>query len=205
MSPTDAPGDPSHGYEAVAAEFLLRRDLSRIGVATVQRWARSLPAGGAVLDLGCGSGVPISATLADLGLAVYGIDASPTMIDAFRRRLPAAAVACESIENSHLFGRTFDGVVAVGVMFLLSADAQRWLIRRVAAALNPEGRLLFTSPTQACTWVDVLTGLESRSLGAEGYAAVFAEVGLVLVDEYADEGENHYYDARATHRAVAEQ
>ncbi len=193
-SPSD---DPSHGYEAIAPEFLRQRDRSRIGAATVQRWARALPPGGAVLDLGCGSGVPISVTLADAGLAVYGIDASPTLIDAFRRRLPAAEVACESIEDSTFFGRTFDGVVAVGLMFLLSAGAQRGLLRRVAAALNPDGRFLFTSPTQACTWVDVLTGRESRSLGAEAYAAVFAEVGLVLEGEYEDEGENHYYDTRA--------
>jgi 2-polyprenyl-3-methyl-5-hydroxy-6-metoxy-1,4-benzoquinol methylase len=200
MSTSD---DPSSGYEAIAPEFLLRRDRSSIGVATVQRWARSLPPGGAVLDLGCGSGVPISAALADAGLAVYGIDASPTLVDAFRQRLPAAEVACESIEDSAFFGRTFDGVVAVGLMFLLSAEAQRGLIRRIAAALNPDGRFLFTSPTQACAWVDVLTGLESRSLGAEGYAAMFAEVGLVPVDEYADEGENHYYDTRATRRTTA--
>lgn len=196
--------DPSHGYEAIAAEFLQQRDRSRIGAATVQRWARSLPTGGAVLDLGCGSGVPISAALAEAGLDVYGIDASSTLIDAFRRRFPDAHVACESIEDSPFFGRTFDGVVAVGLVFLLSVEAQRRLLRRIAAALEPDGRFLFTSPTQACTWVDVLTGRESRSLGAEGYAAVFADVGLALVGECQDEGENHYYDTRAIPRAAAD-
>lgn len=197
MPSTDAPGDASSGYEAIAAEFQRLRDPSRIGVATVERWARSLPRGGAVLDLGCGSGVPISVTLADVGLAVYGIDASPTLTEAFRRRLPGAQVACESIVDSRFFGRTFDGVVAVGVMFLLTPEAQRALIHRVAAAMNPDARFLFTSPSQACTWTDVLTGRESRSLGAEAYAAVFAEAGLVLAGESQDEGENHYYDTRA--------
>jgi 2-polyprenyl-3-methyl-5-hydroxy-6-metoxy-1,4-benzoquinol methylase len=189
-------GDPSNGYESVALEFMRRRERSTIGVATVRRWARLLPRGGAVLDLGCGSGEPISTTLYKEGFLVCGVDASVSLTAAFRRRLPQAQVVCEAIESSRLFGRTFDGVVAVGLMFLLPAETQRDLIRKVAAELNPDGRFLFTSPTQACAWKDVLTGRESRSLGVEGYKSAFAEAGLALVGEYQDEGENHYFDTQ---------
>lgn len=191
-----AAGDPSNGYEAVAQEFMRRREQSSIGAATVRMWASSLPRGGAILDLGCGSGVPISTALSDDGFMVYGIDASASLAAAFRRRVPGAHVACEAIEDSRFFGRTFDGVIAVGVMFLLPAEAQRDLIRKVAAALNPDGRLLFTSPTQVCDWTDVLTGRESHSLGAEEYKTALSAAGLSLVGEHEDEGENHYYDAR---------
>ena len=191
-----AAGDPSNGYEAVAPEFMRRREQSSIGVATVRMWARSLPRGGAILDLGCGSGVPISTALNNAGFAVYGIDASPSLTAAFRRRLPYAHVACEAIEDSRFFNRTFDGVIAVGLMFLLPSDAQRDLIRKIPVALNPDGRFLFTSPAQLCAWTDVLTGKESHSLGAEEYKVVLSEAGLTLVGEYEDEGENHYYDTR---------
>lgn len=189
-------GDPSNGYEAVASEFMRRREQSIIGIATVQMWSRLLPRGGAILDLGCGSGVPISTTLHDDGFVVYGIDASASLTAAFRRRLPHAHVTCEAVEDSRFFGRTFDGVIAVGLMFLLPSDVQRDLIRKVAVALNPDGRFLFTSPTQLCAWTDVLTGQESRSLGAEEYKAAFSGAGLTLVGEYEDEGGNHYYDTR---------
>ncbi|HUP24745.1 MAG TPA: class I SAM-dependent methyltransferase [Thermoanaerobaculia bacterium] len=171
-----------------------RREQSSIGAATVRMWASSLPRGGAILDLGCGSGVPIST--ANDGFMVYGIDASASLAAAFRRRVPGAPVACEAIEDSRFFSRTFDGVIAVGVMFLLPAEVQRGLIRKVAAALNPDGRFLFTSPTQVCDWTDVLTGRESHSLGAEEYKAALSAAGLSLVGEHEDEGENHYYDAR---------
>ncbi|MEZ0472306.1 class I SAM-dependent methyltransferase [Luteimonas salinilitoris] len=189
-------GDPSNGYEAVAPEFMRRREQSIIGIATVQMWSRFLPRGGAILDLGCGSGVPISTALNNEGFVVYGIDASASLTAAFRRRLPHAHVACEAIEDSRFFGRTFDGVIAVGLMFLLPPDVQRDLIRKVAVALNPDGRFLFTSPAQLCTWTDVLTGQESHSLGTEEYKAAFSEAGLTLIGEYEDEGENHYYDTR---------
>lgn len=122
--------DPSNGYEAAAQEFLRRREKSSIGVAIVQSWARSLPRGGAILDLGCGAGVPISEALANEGLVVYGIDASPTLAAAFRRRFPHAHLACEAIEHSRFFDRTFDGVIGVGLMFLLPAEVQRATIHK---------------------------------------------------------------------------
>src|SRR5580658_153445 len=54
--------DPSNGYEEIAAQFIAARN-GRIGAATVREWGRTLPAGSAVLDLGCGHGVPVSQTL----------------------------------------------------------------------------------------------------------------------------------------------
>lgn len=188
--------DPSNGYEAVASEFMARREESRIGVASVREWAQTLPQGGAILDLGCGHGVPVSAILMSEGFSLYGVDASPGLTAAFRRRFPEARVACETVEDSSFFHRTFEGVVAVGLMFLLPADTQRDLIRRVALALSSGGSFLFTSPAQACTWTDVLTGRPSISLGAEVYRTTLDEAGLVLLGEYEDEGGNHYYSAR---------
>jgi cyclopropane fatty-acyl-phospholipid synthase-like methyltransferase len=198
-TPTNTPtiNDPSNGYEAIAPEFIRWREQSNIGVATIRTWAQALPKGGTVLDLGCGTGVPISIALTDEGLMVYGIDASASLTAAFRRRVPSAHVACESIEDSRFFDRTFDGVVAIGLMFLLPAEAQRNLIRKVAAALNPQAKFLFTAPKQVCTWTDALTGQASRSLGAEEYKAAFSAARLTLIGEYVDEGGNHYFDARA--------
>jgi 2-polyprenyl-3-methyl-5-hydroxy-6-metoxy-1,4-benzoquinol methylase len=188
--------DPSSGYEAVAPEFMRHRAQSRIGVDVVRMWARSLPSGGAVLDLGCGAGVPVAEALDQDGLLVHGIDASPTLVAAFRQRLPHAPVACETIEGSRFFDRTFDGVIAVGLLFLLPAEAQRAAIRKIAAALNPGGRFLFSAPLQVCSWTDMLTGRESWSLGREEYRAVLADAGFTVVGEHTDEGGNHYYDAR---------
>ena len=186
--------DRSNGYEAAAAEHIRRRHPT-IGVATVRSWARSLPPGAAVLDLGCGDGWPLAQALVDEGFCVYGIDAAPRMAAAFCARFPNAPIACEAVEDTQFFNRTFDGILAYGLLFLLPADAQRTLIRRVALALKPGGRFLFTSPVQVCSWQDAVTGLESRSLGAAEYAALLSDAGLNLAGEHVDEGGNHYFDA----------
>lgn len=190
------PTDASNGYDAIAAEFTTRRLKSNVGLATVMRWAGILPRGGAILDLGCGEGVPIAAALIERGFDVYGIDASAAMVAGFRARFPKNQAACEPAERSRFFGRTFDGVVACGLLFLLSAEAQKAVIGSVASALNPGGRFLFTAPEQACTWEDVLTRAPSRSLGAGAYRQALSAAGLTLVARLRDEGGNHYYDAR---------
>lgn len=192
--------DRSNGYEGIAAEFLAgrgRAPSTGIGAREVANWARTLPRGGTVMDLGCGSGLPITKILVDEGLSVCAIDASPSLVEAFRHNLPATAVACEAVEESPFFHRTFDGVIAWGLIFLLRAEEQRRLIHRVAGILVPGGRLLFTScaGTEPLVWNDAMTGLESRSLGAVEYRKELSAVGLSVTHEYEDEGENHYFDA----------
>ena len=63
--------DPSNGYEAVAAEFLAGRSRapsSAVGARAVRDWARTLPSGATVIDLGCGSRLPITRVLVGEGL-----------------------------------------------------------------------------------------------------------------------------------------
>ena len=190
--------DQSNGYEGVAAEFLAgrgRAPSTAIGTRAVRNWARTLPRGAAVIDLGCGSGLPITKVLVSEGLNVYGIDASPSLVEAFRHNLPEIPVACESVEDSLFFNRMFDGVLAWGLIFLLLPEAQRSLIRRMADLLVPGGRLLFTSPAEPLVWNDAMTGLESRSLGATEYRRLLSAVDVSVSSEYEDEGQNHYFDA----------
>ncbi|QJW93786.1 class I SAM-dependent methyltransferase [Frigoriglobus tundricola] len=186
--------DSSNGYDRASAEYLATRRRSNVGLETVRAWAGALPPGASVLDVGCGDGEPVSRALVAAGLSVYGVDASPSMAAAFRANFPHARVVCEPAERSALFAHTFAGAVAWGLLFLLPAEAQRAVIRNVAAALEPGGRFLFTAPEQVCTWDDLLTGLPSVSLGSATYRVICREAGLVPVAEYTDEGDNHYYD-----------
>ena len=133
-------------------------------------------------------------------LNVFAVDAAPSFVEAFRRYLPNVPVACEAVQHSRFFDRTFDAVLSWGLVFLLSAEEQQQLIKRIAEILVPGGCLLFTSPPQPLLWNDAMTGLESRSLGAEEYRRLLSAVGLSVTAEYEDEGQNHYYDARKAER-----
>jgi 2-polyprenyl-3-methyl-5-hydroxy-6-metoxy-1,4-benzoquinol methylase len=188
-----APADQSNGYETVSGEFMSIRSRSSTGIAIVRDWAKSLPPSGCILDVGCGHGMPISKVLIDEGFAIYGVDASPSMVAAFHSRFPNAQVECSAIEDSQLFGHRFDGVIAWGLMFLLAPDVQAVLIHKVALTLKPGGKFLFTAPHQVCEWPDNLTGRKSASLGSDAYRKIVESEGLALVGESEDEGQNHYY------------
>lgn len=191
--------DRSNGYEAIAREFLAYRGngaarADAIGVKEVRRWAHRLPRGCSVIDLGCGSGFPLTVVLVEEGLEAFGVDAAPSLVTAFRRNLPGVSVLCESVLESGLFGRRFDAVLSVGLIFLLRAEEQERLIARFGEILEPGGSVLFTAPAKAGIWCDAMTGLESVSLGGERYRELLRDAGVVVVDEYEDAGENHYFE-----------
>ena len=198
--------DQSNGYEGVSAEFLARRGRGRsagVGVNHVRQWARALPRGASVIDLGCGPGFPITEVLVAEGLNVFAVDAAPSFVEAFRRNLPGTPVLCEAVQDSTLFDRTFDAVLAWGLLFLLAPEDQRRLIQRIPGILLPGGRFLFTSPPEPIVWNDAMTGLESRSLGAAEYRSQLSAAGLAVTGEYEDEGQNHYYEAIRTATRMA--
>ena len=112
----------------------------------VQKWASALARGSSVIDLGCGPGFPITSVLVDEGLHVSGVDAAPSFVAAFQRDLPGTTITCEAVQESRMFDRSFDAILAWGLMFLLRAEDQHRLIQRFAEMLVAGGRLLFTSP-----------------------------------------------------------
>lgn len=200
MTPPDksATSDPSEGWDAIAADFLTAR--SDIGSGVVRQWAKNLRQGGEVVDIGCGSGVPVSLALVAAGFKVYGIDPSPTLLATFRHRFPEAPAACEAAQDSTFFGRQFDGAIAVGLMFLLASEDQQKLIARVGQALKPGGRFLFSAPRNLCKWQDLQTGRQSRSLGEEEYQRLLVAAGMRVIDSYVDEGDNYYFQASSCGR-----
>src|SRR5215467_8729482 len=186
--------DKSNGYESIASVYINGRGqaINGIGTSCVRSWAKTLPKKSTVLDIGCGTGKPVSKIFVDKGMVVYGIDASPTMVKTFRQNFPASPVVCEAAEESSFFGRKFDGIISWGLIFLLPRLAQEIVIQKSATALDIGGRFLFTSVRNKTEWKDGMAEKNSLSLGAEEYRELIREAGLLLIDEFEDEGENYY-------------
>jgi SAM-dependent methyltransferase len=190
--------DDSNGYEGIASIYVAGRGTrplvgDAIGAATVRAWAQAFPPDATVLDLGSGPGEPSTRILREAGLAIYAVDASSAMVAAFRERFPSVPIEQNTVEASEFFDRTFDGVLAWGLLFLLKPAGQALVIEKVARALNPGGRFLFTAPKEPLEWLDAMTGRQSQSLGAQTYERLLRDAGLTSVAEAEDEGENHYY------------
>ena len=195
--------DGSNGYEAIAPIYIAGRGTratvgESVGAAVVKDWAGGFSLGAAVLDLGCGSGEPGTRILQEAGLTSYAVDASPTMVAAFRDRFPAVPVERSTVEASGFFDRTFAGALAWGLLFLLEPAAQALVIGKVARALDRRGRFLFSAPRDPIEWLDGMTDRPSRSLGVSAYRRLLHDAGLNWIAEAEDEGGNHYHFAEKT-------
>lgn len=84
-------------------------------------------------------------------------------------------------------------VSAWGLLFLLDPPAQALVIDKVARALEPQGRFLFTAPRLPLKRLDGMTGRRPQSLGEHTYQRLLHDAGLTWVADAQDEGENHRY------------
>jgi 2-polyprenyl-3-methyl-5-hydroxy-6-metoxy-1,4-benzoquinol methylase len=84
-----------------------------------------IPDGAAVLDVGCGNGIPVARHLAAAGHAVTGVDSSQVQIWRARRLVPAATFLHADITSLTLPAATFDAVVCLYALIHLPWRSNR--------------------------------------------------------------------------------
>ncbi|MDE0076683.1 MAG: class I SAM-dependent methyltransferase [Caldilineaceae bacterium] len=107
-------------------------------------WLGLLPAGGRTLEIGCGHGIPIAATLAAAGQRVTGIDPSARMIAEARLAVPGQdfrQLALVELEETD----AFDGACCFFSLLCMDPIELRMGLARLHRALKPGAPLLIVS------------------------------------------------------------
>jgi SAM-dependent methyltransferase len=147
------------GYDALSVRY----DEEYGGDTKYRDWLDELrervPAGGTVLDLGCGSGIPVARDLSEAGYRVTGIDISEVQIRRARALVPLADFVCADITTIAFDLGSFDAVVSLFALIHLPLEDQPSLLARIAAWLRPGG--VFLATTGYWAW----TGAEENWLG----------------------------------------
>ncbi|WP_433266759.1 class I SAM-dependent DNA methyltransferase [Actinosynnema sp. CS-041913] len=135
-------------YDTVAADYeaLLRDDLAGNTMDRVVLAAFAELAEGEVADIGCGPG-RITAHLAALGLAVFGVDLSPEMVAVARDRHPDLRFEVGSMTGLELPDGGLGGVVAWYSVIHIPPDLQPAVFAEFHRVLAPGGRLLLAFQT----------------------------------------------------------
>ena len=146
------------------------------------RFAAALPAGAAILDLGCGSGVPVARFYVERGFRVTGIDSSPSMIAMCRERLPGREFLAGDMRSLRL-GRHFDGVLAWDSFFHLDPEDQRRMFDVFARHSAASAILMFNTGGTFGEAVGSYRGdpLYHASLSAEDYVELLAANGFEVI------------------------
>lgn len=103
-----------------------------------------LKVNGSVLDVGCGTGYPISAYLAKQGFHVTGIDFTPKMIEYAQSQAITNATFILADMLTYQPNQTFDAVIAFDSLFHLHLTEQEHVLNKLISFLNPGGISLMT-------------------------------------------------------------
>ncbi len=175
----------SAGYDAIAEEFL---DWSLKVVDPVRdrlfaELVARLPEGAAVLDIGCGAGIPWTRALADR-FDVTGIDISSRQVEAARLNVPVATFIVGDISSASFEARSLGGIIAFYSIAHLPVDEHGPLLDRLARWLRPGGLLLASVPVaESAGWTGEWLGTTMffGSLGAEAYLALLRSLDFELL------------------------
>jgi SAM-dependent methyltransferase len=181
-------------YDRIAAEFNSAR-VSESDALLAPLMA-ALPAGAIVVDLGCGTGVPITRTLSQAH-TVIGVDFSSGQIALARKQAPRAHLIQADMARCAFRPASLDAVVSFYAIFHLPLLEHAPLISRVNEWLKPGGYLMATlSPARQEGYTEEYFGAEMywSNLSLSEYRALLLANGFEILDEgvvshgYTDEG-----------------
>ena len=98
----------------------------------------------AVLDLGCGAGIPVDRYLVDRGFRVAGLDISEKQIELARASVPGATFAVADMRGMRAGEYQVDAVVSFYAIFHLPRESHESLFRAINTFLGPGGYILVT-------------------------------------------------------------
>ena len=111
--------------------------------ALVAELFESLPRGGKVLDVGCGTGEHLHRAI-DGGLKAYGVEPAPAMLEVARRNVPGAEIE-QGVATSLPYGDgEFDMVMMVEVLRYLDRPDTETALKEARRVLKPGGLLFVT-------------------------------------------------------------
>lgn len=173
------------GYDAVSYHY--RADEAGEGQygPWIAELCERLPTNAAVLDLGCGCGVPVAHSLAQAGHTVTGVDFSEVQIRRARQLVPAATFIRADATTATFPAASFDAVVCLYALIHMPLSEQPPLLARIATWLRPEGWLLATTGHRAWTgtednWLGGTATMWWSHADAATYNLWLSEAGLVV-------------------------
>jgi len=129
------------GYDKIAEEYQIDRQAFDHSEELVE-FAGFLPKNGKVLDVGCGTGVPVAKFLVEAGFEVVGIDFSEKMLKLARKNVPQATFVRKNMTKMDFGDNSFDGLTAFYSIIHVPREKHSLLFKSFNRILRPDGIML---------------------------------------------------------------
>ncbi|OAN11592.1 methyltransferase [Photobacterium jeanii] len=132
-------------YDLIAEQWLAARvELPEKDQQLLDRFIQLLPPNPRVLDLGCGSGVPIAKSLVNQGCAITGVDRSKCLLEHAQHLMPEQTWVHSELED-YCPADSFDGIMFWDSIFHIPRTEHTSLLKMAFSALKPKGVLMLSS------------------------------------------------------------
>jgi SAM-dependent methyltransferase len=177
-------------YRRHAIAWTTARGTRLIEGIWLDRFSSLLPRQASVLDIGCGSGLPIARHLVAHGTEVTGIDSAPEMILLFRENLPDQPHHVADMRTLEL-GRRFEGLIGWDSFFHLPQDEQRRMFPIFRSHAAQRAALMFTSGPSHSEAIGTLEGepLYHASLDPSEYRELLDAHGFEVIRHVVEDPE----------------
>jgi SAM-dependent methyltransferase len=129
--------------DSYAEEYWDELDRKPFDRMVLERFARAVPAGGRILEIGSGPG-EVSGYLSGLGADCLGTDASERMIENARRRFPGTHFELRDFFELGFPDASFDGLVGFYAIVNLRLEEVELALAEARRVLRSGGLLLFS-------------------------------------------------------------
>jgi SAM-dependent methyltransferase len=181
-------------YQRFAEDWDRERPRGLVEKIWLDRFTALLHPAASILDLGCGSGEPISRYLIENGFVVTGVDSSPALIGMCKARFPNQSWLVADMRML-LLNRRFNGILAWDSFFHLCPEDQERMFTIFSRHATPRAPLMFTSGPLHGEAIGTYKGepLYHGSLDEDEYRVLLAKHGFDLISHVAEDPSCGYH------------
>jgi SAM-dependent methyltransferase len=179
------------GYDAISAAYT---DLANSVDDTHPRKQQTaallerLRPNSTLLELGCGGGLPVAATVVAAGHRLVGVDLSSKQIDLATRNVPGGEFLVGDIAEQDFAPATFDAVLLLYVITHVPKEEWAAVLHNIRRWLTPGGWLLLNVPHHASPgwreedFLGLGTTNWTNSFDSPTSLALLTEKGFTIID-----------------------
>ncbi|MEM1277429.1 MAG: class I SAM-dependent methyltransferase [Pseudomonadota bacterium] len=172
------------GYDKIASAYAEARD-QMASLPHLERLDAALGRRSAILDIGCGAGLPVDRWLIEAGHRVVGLDISPAMLALARENVPEAEYRLGDMSALAEGSYEVDAIVCIYALFHTERRLHREILAKMRSFLRPSGLLLISTGLRDWTGTEMFFGAPMWWSHYDGptYRGVIRESGFEIVSE----------------------
>lgn len=132
-------------YDLISQQWIeIRKELPTPDKVLFNEFIHCLPLNSRILDLGCGTGIPIDQLMLKHGYQVLGVDCSENLLESARSLLPEAQFIQAELETYDI-DSAYQGIILWDCLFHIPREHHEPILSKIYRALETGGAAIISS------------------------------------------------------------